>query len=88
MLAIVTGADDHVLRNRAVWDQWAAGYADAGTRNWAAAEPSWGIWKIAETQAGVLPPDLEGLDSIEPASGAIRTAGSPKRPGCCAPAVS
>jgi 2-polyprenyl-3-methyl-5-hydroxy-6-metoxy-1,4-benzoquinol methylase len=34
-------------------------------RNWAAAEPSWGIWKIAEAQASVLPPDLKGLDSIE-----------------------
>ena len=38
---------------------------DGGVRNWAAAEPSWGIWKIAEARAGVLPPDLEGLDSIE-----------------------
>ena len=65
MLTVVAGADNHVLRNRAVWDQWAAGYADGGLRNWAAAEPSWGIWKIAEAQARVLPPDLEGLDSIE-----------------------
>src|SRR5271169_5145480 len=65
MLAVVTGTDDHVLRNRAVWDQLAAGYADGGVRSWAAAEQSWGIWKIAEAQAGVLPADLEGLDSIE-----------------------
>ena len=65
MLTVVTGAEDHVLRNRAAWDLWAAEYADAGLRSWAAAEPSWGIWKIAEAQAGVLPPDLEGLDSIE-----------------------
>ena len=27
--------------------------------------PTWGIFGIAEAQAGVLPPDLEGLDSIE-----------------------
>src|SRR5271169_3057361 len=65
MLAVVTGTDDHVLRNRAVWDQLAAGYADGGVRSWAAAEPSWGIWKVTEAQASVLPPDLEGLDSIE-----------------------
>jgi ubiquinone/menaquinone biosynthesis C-methylase UbiE len=34
-------------------------------RNWAAAEPAWGIWNIAEAQAGVLPTDLKGRDSIE-----------------------
>jgi SAM-dependent methyltransferase len=128
------------------WDEWAAGYADAGLRNWAAVEPTWGIWGIPEAQAGVLPSVLDGLDSIElgcgtgyvsawlarrgvrpvgldnspaqlktaralqdrfglrfpvfqsdaervplstaPASGAIRTPGSPKRPGCCARAAS
>jgi SAM-dependent methyltransferase len=65
MLAGVTGVDDHVLRNRAAWDQRAAGYAAAGLRSWSAAEPGWGIWGIAEAQAGVLPPDLRGLDVIE-----------------------
>jgi SAM-dependent methyltransferase len=61
----VTDTADHVLRNRAAWDRWAADYAAAGLRNWAAAEPSWGIWGIAEAQAGVLPPDVDGWDSIE-----------------------
>ena len=56
---------DHVLRNRTAWDQWAAGYAAAGERNWAAAEPSWGIWGIAESHAGVLPASLDGQDTIE-----------------------
>ena len=65
MLAAVSGTADHVRRNRAAWDRWAAGYAAAGLRNWAEAEPSWGIWAVAETQAGVFPPDLEGRDSIE-----------------------
>src|SRR6266704_3811242 len=65
MLADVTGTADHVLRNRAAWDEWAPDYAGAGLRNWSAAEPSWGIWGIAEAQAGVLPPDPRGLDSIE-----------------------
>jgi SAM-dependent methyltransferase len=32
---------------------------------WEAADPTWGIWAVAEAQAGVLPPDLEGRDSIE-----------------------
>jgi SAM-dependent methyltransferase len=64
-LAAVTGTADHVLANRSAWDQWAAGYAAAGHRNWASAEPTWGIWGIAESQAGVLPADLGGRDSIE-----------------------
>jgi SAM-dependent methyltransferase len=65
MLTAVTGTADHVRRNRAAWDRWATEYAGPGLRNWAAAEPVWGIWNIAETDAGVLPADLEGRDSIE-----------------------
>jgi SAM-dependent methyltransferase len=65
MLAAVAGTADHVPRNRAAWDRWAAEYAGPGLRNWAAAEPSWGIWGITEAQAGVLPRDLQGRDSIE-----------------------
>ena len=61
----MTTTPEHVLRNRAVWDQWAGGYAGAGLRNWSAAEPSWGIWAIPEAQVQVLPPDLAGRDSIE-----------------------
>jgi SAM-dependent methyltransferase len=60
----VTGTPDHVLRNRSEWDQWAADYAGAGLRNWAA-EASWGIWGVPAADAGVLPPDLNGRDSIE-----------------------
>ena len=56
---------DHVHRNRSAWDRWAPDYADAGQRNWAAAEPSWGIWDVPEAQVGVLPPGLAGLDAIE-----------------------
>ena len=65
MLAAVTGNEDHVRRNRAAWDRWAAEYAGPGLHNWAAAEPTWGMWNIAEAQTGVLPADLEGRDSIE-----------------------
>jgi SAM-dependent methyltransferase len=56
---------DHVLRNQAAWDTWAAGFADAGLRNWAAAEPAWGIWGVPEAQVGVLPAELDGLDTVE-----------------------
>ena len=65
MLAVVTGTDDHVLRNHTVWDQWASSYAGPGLRSWSAAEPTWGIWGIPEAQAGVLPSGLEGAGSIE-----------------------
>jgi SAM-dependent methyltransferase len=65
ILTTVTEADDHVLRNRAVWDRAAASYAAGGLRHWSAAEPSWGIWNIPEATAGVLPADVSGLDSIE-----------------------
>ena len=34
-------------------------------RLWAASQPMWGIWNIAEVRAGVLPADLQGRDSIE-----------------------
>jgi SAM-dependent methyltransferase len=34
-------------------------------RGWEAADPTWGIWAVAEEQARVLPSDLEGRDSIE-----------------------
>jgi SAM-dependent methyltransferase len=54
-----------VLRNRAVWDQWASRYAAAGLRSWSAAEPSWGIWGIPEAQARLLPADLAGRHTVE-----------------------
>jgi SAM-dependent methyltransferase len=64
MLADVPEAADHVLRNRAAWDRLAADYAGPAQEKWAA-EPSWGIWHAAESQVGVLPPDLAGRDAIE-----------------------
>ena len=65
MLAVMTGDDDHVRRNRAAWDRLAAEYAEPGVHMWAEPDPTWGIWNVAEAQAGVLPADLEGRDSIE-----------------------
>src|SRR5579872_1392671 len=55
---------EHVLRNRAAWNVWAADYVDAGRRNWQAEEPYWGIWQIPESQVRLLP-DVNGLDTIE-----------------------
>ena len=56
---------EHVRRNRAVWDTWAAEYVGPGERAWAAAEPSWGVFGIPEAAAHVLPESVDGLDVIE-----------------------
>jgi SAM-dependent methyltransferase len=64
-LAGVSETPEHVLRNRVEWDQKAADYAAEGLHGWAEAEPSWGVWRVPEEQAGVLPPVLAGADSLE-----------------------
>ena len=56
---------DHVARNRAAWDRWAADYVAAAERNWASNEPTWGIFGIPEADVHLLPDDLEGKDAIE-----------------------
>ena len=56
---------EHVRRNRLQWDRWAADYVEPGRRNWNDDEPSWGIWSVPESQLGVLPDTVEGLDTIE-----------------------
>ena len=54
---------DHVLRNRARWDDMAHEYAEPGRRAWQA-EPRWGIWGIPEAEVHLLP-DVAGRDVIE-----------------------
>jgi SAM-dependent methyltransferase len=56
---------EHVLRNRAAWDNWAAGYVEPGERAWAQAEPDWGIWGVPEAELHLLPDDMTGMDAIE-----------------------
>jgi SAM-dependent methyltransferase len=56
---------EHVARNRDYWDQQAPDYVASGERNWAAGEPSWGIWSIPESRARLLPERLAGCDAIE-----------------------
>ncbi len=55
---------DHVSRNRAIWDRWAPDWVASGRRNWAAAEPGWGIWGIPESELRMLD-DVAGRDVIE-----------------------
>ena len=55
---------EHVRINREAWDREAAAYVEPARRNWAAAEISWGIWNVPESDVGILPP-VAGLDVVE-----------------------
>jgi SAM-dependent methyltransferase len=56
---------EHVARNRAAWNELAAEFEPDGRRNWGQEEPTWGIWSVPESQLGVLPTELGGVDAIE-----------------------
>jgi SAM-dependent methyltransferase len=55
---------DYLVRNRAAWNEWAAEFFDSGRQDWAADEPVWGIWRVPESQLGVLS-NVAGKDVIE-----------------------
>jgi SAM-dependent methyltransferase len=56
---------EHVRRNRELWDDWARTYAAPGEEGWAQETPTWGIWGMPESEVGLLPADLGGVDAIE-----------------------
>jgi SAM-dependent methyltransferase len=56
---------EHVQRNRARWDVEARDFVKAGETAWAREEPTWGVWRVAESELRVLPDDLAGKDAIE-----------------------
>jgi SAM-dependent methyltransferase len=56
---------EHVRRNRVHWDARAADYVGPGERAWARHEPTWGIWRVPDSELHVLPEDLAGKDAIE-----------------------
>jgi SAM-dependent methyltransferase len=57
--------DDHIRRNRGSWDFDAAEYVEPGRENWASEEERWGIWRVPESEVGLLPEALEGKDVVE-----------------------
>jgi SAM-dependent methyltransferase len=65
---------EHAARNRAQWDEWATEYVEPARRNWAASEPTWGIWQIPEADAQLFgTPGIErfaGADALELGCGA------------------
>jgi SAM-dependent methyltransferase len=56
---------EHVARNRAFWNSYAEEWIESGCEDWAAAEPRWGIWRVPESEVGLLPAELEGKGAIE-----------------------
>src|SRR5262249_20365429 len=56
---------EHVQNNRLAWDRFAADYVGPGEASWAAAEPSWGIFGIPESEVHLLSDDLTGLETVE-----------------------
>jgi SAM-dependent methyltransferase len=56
---------EHVRANREAWDRYAVEYVDAGKRNYATREVSWGIWGIPEASVHLLPEDVSGQDVVE-----------------------
>jgi SAM-dependent methyltransferase len=55
----------HVVENRRQWDEDAVNWVESGERNWAQAEPTWGMWGIHQSELSLLPDDMSGLDAIE-----------------------
>lgn len=56
---------EHVAVNRAQWDDDAPNWVADGERLWALGEPSWGMWGVPESEVGMLPADMTGIDAIE-----------------------
>ena len=56
---------EHIRRNRAYWDAMAHEWVDKGRRDWESPDPVWGIWRIPESDAHLLPDDICGMDVIE-----------------------
>lgn len=55
----------HVSENRRHWDAMAHTWVDAGERSWAQADPTWGIWGLAEADLQMLPQDMHTQHAIE-----------------------
>lgn len=45
---------EHARRNRDQWNVWAPDYVASAQRNWATADPTWGMWDVPEATARVF----------------------------------
>ena len=56
---------EHVLRNRAFWDEKAQEFIKAGEEAWERDAPAWGVWQIPESEVQMLPDSVADKDIIE-----------------------
>jgi SAM-dependent methyltransferase len=56
---------DYLGKNLAAWQQKSIGYAEWAASAWAADDVTWGMWSIPDSDLGVLPDSVDGLDVIE-----------------------
>jgi SAM-dependent methyltransferase len=62
----VTGhSPEYLSANVEAWDRRRDDQLALARRQWAASEPSWGIFDVPEAQIRLLPARLEGVDAIE-----------------------
>jgi SAM-dependent methyltransferase len=60
----MASVDDSIARNRAYWEANADHWVDAGRRNWAAADPVWGVWNTPESELRLIE-EVAGADVVE-----------------------
>lgn len=56
---------EHVSANRNHWNARAEAWVASGERDWALDEPTWGIWRVPESELRLLPDDMRGMDAVE-----------------------
>jgi SAM-dependent methyltransferase len=56
---------DYLAANTAAWEARHEQEVALARRQWAAEEPSWGIFSVPESMVGLLPADVDGLRSVE-----------------------
>jgi len=56
--------EEHLLRNREMWNSFAEEFVEPGHQAWATDDPSWGTWRVPEAELGMLA-DVEDLDVVE-----------------------
>ena len=57
--------DEHVERNREVWNAQAGAYAGPGEAGWANSEPVWGVFHVPESKLEMLPKDMRSMKAVE-----------------------
>ncbi|HUQ63912.1 MAG TPA: class I SAM-dependent methyltransferase [Acidimicrobiales bacterium] len=66
--------DDSISRNRQHWEGDAVHWVERGRRNWEKDAPTWGIWKVPESELRLLD-DVASRDVVELGCGAAYVSG-------------